>query len=97
MPPVAVGKPHTKADLDLTWGSVSSQTLGLIAKIKEAKAYLDTLTLTDLQDASIGYTAAGAQEMKDAAAELANFADTTATPRLPLTATRRIAGPSTLQ
>ena len=91
MPPVAVGKPHTKADLNLTWGLLSSQSLALIARIKEAKSYLDTLTLVDLQDASIGYTASEAQELKDAAAEMGTFANNT-----PLVATRRIAGPSTL-
>lgn len=92
MPPVTVGKPHTKADMNQTWGALAAQTLVLIARVKEAKAYLDTLSLVDLQDASIGYTSAEAQEIKDAAAELATFANPAA-----LVATRRIAGPSTLQ
>jgi len=91
MPPVAVGKPHTKDDFNRVWGYLASSTLSLCEQIKNAKAYLDTLSLADLQDASIGYTAAQAQELKDGAAELATFANTTA-----LIATRRIAGPSTL-
>lgn len=92
MPPVVVGKPHTKADMNQTWGALAAQTLVLIARIKEAKAYLDTLSIPDLQDVTIGYTSAEGQELKDAAAELATFANPT-----PLVATRRIAGPSTLQ
>lgn len=91
MAPIVVGKPHGKDDLNRVWGGLAVQTLALIEQIKDAKAYLDTLSLADLQDASIGYTFAQAQEVKDAAAEMATFANPT-----PLVATRRIAGPSTL-
>lgn len=91
MPPVVVGKSHTKEDLDRVWGNLAGQAFALIERVKDATAYLDTLSLADLQDKSIGYTQAQAQEVKDAAAELATFANPAN-----LIASRRIAGPSTL-
>lgn len=71
---MVAGRSLTAAELNATWGGLSTTLHSVMSQILEAKAVLDGYSTANLEAAPFSYSVADATDLKSAATDMAEIA-----------------------